>query len=130
YEDLTPHCQYCCRDRAPVPIPAVSPQPHHASLAGWHAKRRRITVNLLRAGENPAGEVSTLLHDSTLPGDTIMVSAPAGDVTLPKGDHPLVLVSAGIGCTPMVAMLHRLVETARERQVLVLHADHTPEEHA
>lgn len=105
-------------------------QARQYSLTGWDGKRRRITVKRLRAGENPAGEVSTLLHDSALPGDTIMVSAPAGDVTLPEGDHPLVLVSAGIGCTPMVAMLHRLVEIESERQVLVLHADHSPEEHA
>lgn len=105
-------------------------QARQYSLTGWDGKRRRITVKRLRAGEAPAGEVSTLLHDTAVPGDTLMVSAPAGDVVLPKGDHPLVLVSAGIGCTPMVAMLRRLAETDSDREVMVLHADHGPEEHA
>lgn len=113
-----------------VRMPDGVRQARQYSLTGWDGKRRRITVKRLRAGETPAGEVSTLLHDSALPGDTLMVSAPAGDVVLPEGKHPLVLVSAGIGCTPMVAMLHQLVETDSHREVLVLHADHSPEEHA
>ncbi|GHD27311.1 hemin transporter [Nocardiopsis kunsanensis] len=104
-------------------------QARQYSLTGWDGRRRRITVKRLRAGETPAGEVSTLLHDSASPGDTYMVSTPAGDVTVPDGDHPIVLVSAGIGCTPMVAMLHHLAETGSTRPVLVLHADHGPEEH-
>src|SRR5699024_2764558 len=36
-----------------------------SSLTGWDGKRRCITVKRLRAGESTAGEVSTLLHDST-----------------------------------------------------------------
>ena len=112
-----------------VRLPDGVRQARQYSLTGWDGRRRRITVKRLRAGETPAGEVSTLLHDSASPGDTFMVSTPAGDVTVPDGDHPIVLVSAGIGCTPMVAMLHHLAETGSTREVLVLHADHGPAEH-
>ena len=105
-------------------------QARQYSLSGWDGRRRRITVKRLRAGATPAGEVSTLLHDTAAPGDTLMVSAPAGDVALAEGDHPLLLVSAGIGCTPIVAMLQRLAERADPRRVLVLHADRGPAEHA
>jgi nitric oxide dioxygenase len=47
-----------------------------------------------------ADEVSGHLHDRVRPGDTLRVSAPFGDVTLDDGDGPLLLASAGIGCTP------------------------------
>ncbi|MFD3686372.1 globin domain-containing protein [Nocardiopsis sp. NPDC058631] len=113
-----------------VRMPDGVHQARQYSLSGWDGRRRRITVKRLRAGGTPAGEVSTLLHAAAAPGDTLMVSVPAGDVSLPGGDRPLVLVSAGIGCTPMVAMLHRLVEQQSTRQVLVLHADRAPAEHA
>ncbi|WP_150253214.1 globin domain-containing protein [Nocardiopsis deserti] len=106
-------------------------QARQYSLTGGDGGCRRITVKRLRAaGADPAGEVSTLLHDTVVPGDVLMVSTPAGDVTLSEGEHPLVLVSAGIGCTPMVAMLNRLAEQGSDRRVLVLHADRSPEEHA
>ncbi|MDP9870157.1 MULTISPECIES: globin domain-containing protein [Streptosporangium] len=89
---------------------------------------RRITVK--RVDGDPAGEVSTLLHTTVRPGDELTLSAPFGEVTLEDGDAPLVLVSAGIGCTPMVAMLDHLVATGSNRRVLVLHADRSPAEHA
>lgn len=44
-------------------------------------------------------------------------------------DRPLVLVSAGIGCTPMVAMLEHLAATGSNRPVTVLHADRSPARH-
>ncbi|CAL9349182.1 globin domain-containing protein [Nocardiopsis dassonvillei] len=106
-------------------------QARQYSLTGGDGESRRITVKRLRAvGTDPAGEVSTLLHDTVVPGDVLMVSTPAGDVTLSEGDHPLVLASAGIGCTPMVAMLNRLAEQGSDRRVVVLHADRSPGEHA
>ncbi|MFD6952621.1 hemin transporter [Nocardiopsis sp. TSRI0078] len=113
-----------------VRMPDGVRQARQYSLTGGEGRRRRITVKRLRAGANPAGEVSTLLHDTAVPGDTVMVSVPAGDVTLSDGDHPLVMASAGIGCTPMVAMLGRLAGRRSGRRVLVLHADRSPRDHA
>ncbi|WP_150245874.1 globin domain-containing protein [Nocardiopsis quinghaiensis] len=113
-----------------VRMPDGVRQARQYSLTGGEGRRRRITVKRLRAGATPAGEVSTLLYDTAVTGDTVVVSVPAGDVTLSEGDHPLVMASAGIGCTPMVAMLDRLVERGSEREVLVLHADRGPGDHA
>ncbi|NRQ39962.1 hemin transporter [Nonomuraea sp. NN258] len=89
---------------------------------------RRITVK--RVAGDPAGEVSSLLHESVRPGDELTLSAPFGEVTLDDGDAPLVLASAGIGCTPMVAMLDHLAAGGARRRVLMLHADRSPDEHA
>ncbi|GGT46452.1 globin domain-containing protein [Nonomuraea spiralis] len=84
---------------------------------------RRITVKR-------DGEVSALLHDTVRPGGELTLSAPFGEVTLAGGRAPLVFVSAGIGCTPIVAMLEHLAGAGDDRPVLVLHADRSPDRHA
>ncbi|WP_030245941.1 globin domain-containing protein [Streptomyces sp. NRRL S-350] len=91
---------------------------------------RRITVKRVRGDGTPDGEVSNLLHLRVRAGDRLVLSAPFGDVVLEDGDRPLVLASAGIGCTPMVGMLDHLVATGSTRTVLVLHADRSPADHA
>ncbi|CAL9663510.1 Flavohemoprotein [Streptomyces sp. enrichment culture] len=92
---------------------------------------RRITVKRVAGADGaPDGEVSDLLHERTGVGDELTLSVPFGDVTLDDADTPLVLVSAGIGCTPMVGMLARLAALGSTRRVLVLHADGSPAEHA
>ncbi|MEZ5211435.1 FAD-binding oxidoreductase [Gordonia sp. PP30] len=69
------------------------------------------------------GEVSGYLHERAFEGDELRVSTPFGDLTLPEGDGPLLLASAGIGCTPVIGLLNYLVETGDRRPVTVLHAD-------
>ncbi|WP_304451129.1 globin domain-containing protein [Nocardiopsis sp. YSL2] len=105
-------------------------QSRQYSLIGAADDRRRITVKRLRADAAPAGEVSTHLHERTRPGDVLMVSAPAGDVALSEGEHPVVLASAGIGCTPMMGMLQHLADQGSTRPVLALHADRAAQDHA
>lgn len=105
-------------------------QTRQYSVSAAENGQHRITVKRVDAGTCPAGEMSTLLHTEVAPGDVLTVSVPAGDVTLGKGGHPVVLVSAGIGCTPMVAMLRALAEADSLRKVLVLHADDGPHTHA
>ncbi|GGO92746.1 hemin transporter [Nocardioides phosphati] len=78
----------------------------------------------------PAGEVSNHLHAAVFEGDHLEVSLPFGELTLTDGESPLVLVSAGIGITPMLGFLHHLRATGSERPVTVLHADRTPAAHA
>lgn len=90
----------------------------------------RITVKRVRGGNAPDGEVSTWLHEHARPGDVLTVSLPAGDLVLPEGDGPLLLASAGIGCTPMLALLDHLAASGTDRRISVLHADRTPEDHA
>ncbi|WP_055524789.1 globin domain-containing protein [Streptomyces graminilatus] len=95
---------------------------------------RRITVKRVPAGaDGPEGEVSALLHDRVRDGDELLLSAPFGDVFLDDpvdATTPVVLVSAGIGCTPMTGILARLAALRSIRPVLVLHADRSPADHA
>ncbi|OIJ66843.1 globin domain-containing protein [Streptomyces mangrovisoli] len=92
---------------------------------------RRITVKRVASvAENPEGEVSSLLHGTVRAGDELTLSAPFGDVILDDADTPLLLVSAGIGCTPLVGMLEHLAATGSTRPVRVLHADRSPADHA
>ncbi|MFG3037376.1 globin domain-containing protein [Streptomyces sp. NPDC048330] len=88
----------------------------------------RITVK--RVDGDPSGEVSSWLHAHGRAGDTLEVSAPFGDLVLPEGDGPLLLASAGIGSTPMLAMLDHLAATGSTRPVAVVHADRSPASHA
>ncbi|MFF4505024.1 globin domain-containing protein [Streptomyces sp. NPDC001401] len=95
---------------------------------------RRITVKRVAgAGGAPDGEVSNRLHEQVREGHELTLSAPFGDVFLddPAGaTDPLVLVSAGIGCTPMTGILAHLEAIGSTRPVLVLHADRSPADHA
>ena len=78
----------------------------------------------------PAGEVSNFLHHNLFEGDEIRVSAPCGDLVIEDSDAPLVLISAGIGITPIIGILHYLAGTGSSRNVMVLHADRSPARHA
>ena len=78
----------------------------------------------------PAGEVSNFLHQELFEGDEITVSAPFGELVLEDSEAPLVLISAGIGITPIIGILHYLAGTGSKREVLVLHADRSPARHA
>lgn len=95
---------------------------------------RRITVKRVAGEEDaPHGEVSTLLHDQIRTGDELTLSAPFGDVFLDDpadSTTPVVLVSAGIGCTPMTGILAHLAALGSTRPVLILHADRSPAHHA
>ncbi|MFI9749521.1 globin domain-containing protein [Streptomyces collinus] len=95
---------------------------------------RRITVKRVAAThDTPDGEVSNLLHGQIREGDELTLSAPFGDVVLDDpadATTPVVLVSAGIGGTPMTSILAHLAASGSTRPVLVLHADRSPADHA
>ena len=74
--------------------------------------------------------MSNFLYDNVFEGDTLEVTHPFGDVVLSDGHEPLLLVSAGIGCTPIIGMLNHLAETSSARSVAVLHADRSAAGHA
>ncbi|MEO8123415.1 MAG: MOSC and FAD-binding oxidoreductase domain-containing protein [Burkholderiales bacterium] len=67
------------------------------------------------------GVASAFLRDHVAPGDSVECSAPRGNFALLPGDQPVVLLSAGIGVTPMMAMLHALAAAASTREVWWLH---------
>jgi nitric oxide dioxygenase len=79
----------------------------------------------------PDGIVSIYLHDQVQAGDVLMLSAPAGEFTLDQNDtRPVTLISGGVGLTPMLSMLHTLVETNPNRQVTFIHAAQNSQMHA
>ena len=78
----------------------------------------------------PQGAVSSRLATLLRPGDRLEVAAPRGTFVLDDGDEPVVLVSAGIGLTPVLAMLHRLAMSSSTRQVWWIHTAHDQQSEA
>jgi ferredoxin-NADP reductase len=76
------------------------------------------------------GQVSSVLHRRLHPGDRIEVAAPRGGFVLDEGVEPVLLISAGIGQTPLLAMLHRLAAEQSERAVWWIHTTHDADSHA
>ena len=76
----------------------------------------RISVKL-----EPDGAAGTYLHRSVAGGALLDVSEPRGGFTLQPAERPVVLLSAGIGATPVLAMLHALSQNASAAQVWWLH---------
>ncbi|WP_298818382.1 pyridoxamine 5'-phosphate oxidase family protein [uncultured Roseibium sp.] len=68
-----------------------------------------------------SGLASRYLHDALQPGAILESRKPAGDFILPDDDRPIVLVSAGIGITPMLSMVHWLVESDDNRAIWFVH---------
>lgn len=71
------------------------------------------------------GEVSTFLRDHVAIGDTVDATLAAGDLVLQDSNNPVVLISSGIGSTPMVGILGHLSRTHSDRKVTYLHADNS-----
>jgi ferredoxin-NADP reductase/MOSC domain-containing protein YiiM len=67
------------------------------------------------------GAVSTYLHTRLREGATVDAAAPRGDFVLAAGAEPVLLISAGVGVTPVLAMLHQLAAEHSEREVCWLH---------
>src|SRR5208282_1410910 len=63
-------------------------------------------------------------------GDRLDVSSPRGSFVLQPGERPIVLLSAGIGATPVLAMLHALAAERSTRQVIWLHTAHDGQHHS
>jgi ferredoxin-NADP reductase/MOSC domain-containing protein YiiM len=76
------------------------------------------------------GAASAFLHTHVRAGDTLDAAAPRGTFTLRDGDAPVLLLSAGIGATPMLAMLHALVAARSPREVWWVHGARNRTEHA
>src|ERR1700742_440568 len=87
------------------------------SLSGpLSTERSRISVKV-----EPNGAAGTYLREHVRVGDVIDVSAPRGSFILRSGERPVVLLSAGIGATPVLAMLYALAAARSTRQILWLH---------
>jgi ferredoxin-NADP reductase/MOSC domain-containing protein YiiM/ferredoxin len=76
------------------------------------------------------GLASRFVHEGLLAGGTVDVAAPRGDFVLTDDANPIVLLSAGIGVTPVLAMLHALASARSDREVWWIHSAHSAGEHA
>ena len=96
------------------------------SLSGPPSNGRyRISVK-----REPMGMASRFLHDQVEVGTFVDARKPAGDLILPCDQCPVVLVSAGVGITPMAAMLHSLAVEDGERPVWFVHGARNSDHHA
>jgi ferredoxin-NADP reductase len=84
----------------------------------------RVSIKL-----EPKGAASTYLHHQVKLGDLLDVAAPRGNFTLQPGDKPVVLLSAGVGATPVLAMLHSLAAEISPREVWWLFGARNGDEH-
>ncbi len=75
------------------------------------------------------GAVSPYLNRTTRAGATLQVAAPRGDFVLDDGSEPALLISAGIGVTPVLSMLHQLAQARSEREVWWIYSARRPREH-
>lgn len=103
----------------------------HYSLSSAPGKDYfRISVKK-EADVTPNGKVSTYLHDHVNIGDTIEISAPAGDFVLEKNEEgPVAFISGGVGITPMISMLESLVDEGSKRPISFIHSARNEKVHA
>ena len=95
------------------------------SLSGpLSTERYRISVKI-----EPNGAAGNYLREHLRVGDRLDVSSPRGSFVLQPGERPIVLLSAGIGATPVLAMLHALAAARSTRQVLWLHTARDGQHH-
>jgi len=105
--------------------PAGPPLFRSYSLSGAPSTERyRISVKI-----EPNGAAGTYLQKRVRVGDILDVSSPRGSFILQSGERPVVLLSAGIGATPVLAMLYALADDRSRRQVLWLHAARDRQHH-
>jgi ferredoxin-NADP reductase/MOSC domain-containing protein YiiM len=107
------------------PIGGTRPLFRSYSLSGpLSSENYRISVKI-----EPNGIAGTHLREHVRVGDTLDVSSPRGSFVLQSAERPVVLLSAGIGATPVLAMLYALSEARSTRNVYWLHAARDGEHH-
>jgi len=98
-----------------------------------HTDYYRVSIKREAAPEPglPAGVASTHFHDRVEVGTHLCVKAPRGQFYLDPGtDTPVVLLSAGVGLTPMISMLNTIVESGSQRPTWFVHGARNGREHA
>jgi ferredoxin-NADP reductase/MOSC domain-containing protein YiiM len=109
----------------------LHPQPDGASVSRNYsvsgepsAEHYRISVKL-----EPHGAASSYLHQHVREGDQLEVAAPRGNFILQSGDRPVVLLSAGVGATPVMSMLHALAAAGATREIWWLFGARNGDDH-
>jgi ferredoxin-NADP reductase/MOSC domain-containing protein YiiM len=99
------------------PAQAEQPLLRSYSLSGEPGARSyRISIK-----REAHGAASQFVHDHVRAGDLLEVAAPRGSFVLRPGTTPVLLISAGVGATPVLAMLHALAAARASREIWWLH---------
>ncbi|WP_280542109.1 NO-inducible flavohemoprotein [Chromohalobacter sp. 11-W] len=88
---------------------------HYSLSAAPNGTTYRISIK-----REKGGKVSRHFHDRLAVGDTLELLPPAGHLTLAAGDAPVMLISGGVGQTPMLPLARQAL--AEGRRVVYLHA--------
>lgn len=113
-----------------VDLPDGARQPRQYTISsGPRGDSLRVTIKRVTGDGAPDGQVSNWLADHAQPGTILELSQPCGDLILEESDDPIVLVSAGIGITPVAAILEDLSRRQPDRTVRLFHADHSHDTH-
>jgi ferredoxin-NADP reductase/MOSC domain-containing protein YiiM len=98
-------------------VPGAPPLLRSYSLSGPpDAGAYRVSVK-----REPHGTGSQFIHTQVHPGDQLEAAAPRGTFILQPGEGPVLLISAGVGATPVLAMLHALAASRSARDIWWLH---------
>jgi len=109
-----------------MPAPEAPALIRSYSLSGeLGAERYRVSVK-----REPHGAAGAYIDEKLQVGDVIEISAARGSFILAPGATPVVLLSAGIGATPVLAMLHALAAEASPRDTWWIHGAHSGREHS
>jgi ferredoxin-NADP reductase/MOSC domain-containing protein YiiM len=110
-----------------VRIPdAGSPTPVRSYSLSGSSDQPAYRISVKR---EPHGLVSSYLHAQIHRGGRVEVAAPRGDFVLDGDSNPVLLISAGIGITPVLAILHQLAEASATRDVWWIHTTHDARTH-
>lgn len=99
----------------------VTPANSDLTQVRQYSLSQQINGRNYRISVKKEGLVSNYLHSLT-EGDEVEIYPPAGDFVLREIDSPVVLISAGVGQTPMMAMLETLLSNQPNQPIHYLHA--------
>jgi ferredoxin-NADP reductase/MOSC domain-containing protein YiiM/ferredoxin len=109
----------------------LKPQPDETALLRSYSLSGALSEDRYRISvkREPHGAAGAYIDTRVEAGDILDVSAPRGSFTLRQGERPVVLVSAGIGSTPVLAMLHALAAEQTRRPIWWIHGARNSSEH-
>jgi len=129
-------------DPVGAPLPSARPGQYLTLRVQPHRRGRSVLRNYSLSGPPEAGyyrvsvkrerggTASAYLHTRLAVGDRLDVAAPRGTFILDRTDAPVLLISAGIGATPVLAMLQTLAQERSDREIWWLHGARNGREHS